>query len=235
MGDKMDGHTILLVDDVDFTVELEKKTLERTGCNILTARNGIEALEIISKTRPNLILMDIYMPSMKGDECCRRIKENPEYRDIPVIFTTSAGKEEASQKCDSSGADGVITKPFKGKDLFREIRKFIKLGEREQIRVLLSVDISFSLAGRDHNAKVHDISSGGLFIESPFIPPKGAKIVLSFLLPGKDVKISTEAEVVRIVEKGSLLDKEKGRGFGVHFFNISEDDQADVNEYVYGI
>ena len=231
----MNGQTILLVDDVDFTVEIEKRTLERTGCHILTARNGLEALEVIRKTRPNLILMDIYMPSMKGDECCRILKDDPSYKDIPVIFTTSAGKEEAKEKCHMSGGDGVITKPFKGKELFREIKKFVKLGEREQIRVLCGGEIILKNGEREHEGKIHDISSGGLFVESTFLPQKGVEVEIFFLLPEKGREIKGRAEVVRIVEKGTLLNNELGRGFGLHFVDLSEDDQAAVNEYVYGI
>jgi len=231
----MNGQTILLVDDVDFTVDIEKRTLERTGCNILTAKNGVEALEVIRKNRPNLVLMDIYMPTMKGDECCKIIKENPEYQDIPVVFTTSSDREEAMQKCDISGCDGVITKPFKGKELFREIKKFVKLGEREQIRVLYSGEINFKTGGREYEGEIHDISSGGLFVESHFLPQKGIKVELSFSLPKRDGKIRARAEVVRVMEKGSLLNNELGRGFGVHFVDLSEDDQTAVNEYVYGL
>ncbi|MDH3975650.1 MAG: response regulator [Deltaproteobacteria bacterium] len=231
----MDGNTILLVDDVDFTLEIEKKTLERTGCTVLTAKSGAEALEVIGKIRPNLILMDIYMPGMKGDECCKIIKENPQYKDIPIIFTTTAGWEEAKQKCDTSGCDGVITKPFKGYELFREIKRFIKLGEREQIRVSCSSEITFIIAGREHKGKIHDISSGGLFIESKYLPQKGNRAELIFLLPGRERKIKARAEVVRVVERGSLLNSEEGRGFGIHFLDLSEDAQAAVNEYVYGL
>ena len=231
----MDGKTILLVDDVDYTLEIEKRTLERAGCKILTAKNGVEALEVISKTRPNLILMDIYMPAMKGDECCKIIKENPEYRDIPIIFTTAASKEEAMEKCEISGCDGVITKPFKGKDLFKEIKKFLKLGERQQIRVLCPGNITFKSGGREYEGKIHDVSSGGLFIESKALLDKGVKLELSFSLAEGKGNIRVGAEVVRVVESGSLLNSELGRGFGVHFLDLSEDDQAAINDYVYGL
>ena len=229
----MKGLTILLVDDVAFTLEMEKRTLERTGCSILTANNGDEALEIISHTRPDLILMDIYMPGMKGDECCKKIKETPEYSNIPVLFTTSATKEDAVQMCATSGCDGVIYKPFKGHELFREIRKFVNLGEREQIRVLYSGEVVFETNGAGHSGQIHDISSGGLFIETKYLLHKGDIVNISFSLPEGD--IHTEAEVVRVVESGSLLNSEMGLGFGVHFIHLSEAEQTAINDHVYGL
>ena len=85
---------ILIVEDSQFFILIMRSLLERTGCEIFTARNGDEALEIIKNNPPDLVLMDLYMEGMDGAECCKRIKSNHVTKGIPVIMVTAAGKPE---------------------------------------------------------------------------------------------------------------------------------------------
>ena len=76
----------LLVDDVELFLNLEKSFLDRESFIIDTARSGKEALEKIRADKPDLVLLDLYMPEMNGDEVCRQIKSDPLTRDIIVIM-----------------------------------------------------------------------------------------------------------------------------------------------------
>ncbi len=90
---------ILLVDDVELFLELEKSFLADLHYELLVARSGEEALEIVAAEPPSLILLDLYMKGIDGDEVCRRLRANREWRDLPVIMVTAAGKDEQVKRC----------------------------------------------------------------------------------------------------------------------------------------
>src|SRR6516165_8227657 len=103
---------VLLVDDVTMFLELQKMFLKLSSVHVLTARNGIEAIEVARKERPALIFMDLHMPGMNGDECCAAIKADPELKSVPVIMLTSEGKIGDQALCYKSGCNGFLTKPL---------------------------------------------------------------------------------------------------------------------------
>ena len=80
---------ILVVDDQPLNVQLLKRKLEREGLTVVAAYNGLEALELVAKDKPDLILLDVMMPDMDGIEVCQRLQSNEETRPIPVIFITA--------------------------------------------------------------------------------------------------------------------------------------------------
>jgi len=112
MTEKQDNiQTILIVDDTQANVSL----LEAVLCDdytIKTAAQGSEALEIAEEMPPDLVLLDIMMPGMDGFEVCKRFKQNPQLRDIPVIFQSSLNSAEVKAKALASGGVAYITKPF---------------------------------------------------------------------------------------------------------------------------
>src|SRR5690242_7384516 len=106
------GKAILLVDDVQMFIEIEKEFLQNSQVEILTARDGLEALDIIKERRPDLVFMDLQMPKMNGDACCRAIKSDRVQFATPVVMVTAKGDEEAKDSCLAAGCDGFLTKPL---------------------------------------------------------------------------------------------------------------------------
>jgi CheY-like chemotaxis protein len=103
---------ILVVDDQPINVQLLKRKLEKESMVILTAYNGSDALEIVSKEHPDLILLDVMMPDMDGIEVCQRIQANEETRPIPIIFITARTSKEGKLEGLGAGAVDYITKPI---------------------------------------------------------------------------------------------------------------------------
>ena len=104
--------TILIVDDQPINVQLLKRKLEREGLRVVPAYSGIEALELIAQSKPDLILLDVMMPDMDGIEVCRRLQASAETRSIPVIFVTARTSKEGKIEGLSVGAVDYITKPI---------------------------------------------------------------------------------------------------------------------------
>jgi len=103
---------ILVVDDQPINVQLLKRKLEKEGIEILTAYSGQEALDVVSRNKPDLILLDVMMPDMDGIEVCQRLQADDDARQIPVIFVTARSSKEGKLEGLGVGAVDYITKPI---------------------------------------------------------------------------------------------------------------------------
>lgn len=112
---------ILIVDDTPDILFVVAKRLESWGYEVLTADSGEVGLQIAEAQLPDLILLDIMMPRMKGRDACARLKANPKTQHIPVIFLTALGLADHVQAGMASGAEDYIVKPFEPSELQQRI------------------------------------------------------------------------------------------------------------------
>jgi DNA-binding response OmpR family regulator len=108
----MPKYKVVVADDQKNIQKLLKVNLERAGFEVITANDGVEVLEILEKEKPDLIILDIEMPRMKGDAVLKKIKESEETKEIPVIMLTIRSSDEDIFKGWEYGADAYLTKPF---------------------------------------------------------------------------------------------------------------------------
>lgn len=130
---------VLIVDDEPDIREIISYNLIKEGYEIITAKDGIEALELAGSFKPDLIILDIMMPKMNGVEVCKILRSKPEYNSTLIIFLTALSDETSQIKGLETGADDYVNKPISPKVLvsrvnaiFRRIQhdegKIIKLG-----------------------------------------------------------------------------------------------------------
>jgi len=112
---------ILVVDDTPSNIQSLAATLKPAGYQVLVATNGQQALDVMAKVRPDLILMDIMMPVMDGFEACANIKANAEWRDIPIIFLTAKTETADLVKGFELGAVDYVNKPFNAHELLARV------------------------------------------------------------------------------------------------------------------
>lgn len=115
---------ILLVDDDPIIRNLLEQILEpfeEKGVELLTADNGLIALETIQKKLPGLVLLDVMMPKMNGFEVCSIVKKDLKLSDVYIIMLTAKGQESDKQKAEECGADFYITKPFNIHELIKKV------------------------------------------------------------------------------------------------------------------
>jgi len=103
---------ILLVEDNNDFGELLAKLLDRFGYDVIQAGSGVAAINQASEQQPDLILMDICLPDMTGDEITARLKSNPATRDIPVIIITAFQEPSVTNRALDAGAAEILRKPF---------------------------------------------------------------------------------------------------------------------------
>ena len=114
------GKAVLIVDDEPYIRQLIEQTLEEledAGVELLTADNGLDALEIIQQTQPQVVFLDVMMPKMNGFDVCYTVKREWGWDSIYVVMLTAKGQEYDKQKGKEVGADVYITKPFDPDDL----------------------------------------------------------------------------------------------------------------------
>jgi two-component system alkaline phosphatase synthesis response regulator PhoP len=118
---------VLVVDDNQQNRELLQAYLEDVDCQAIPAVDGPEALEIIAKDPPDLILLDVMMPKMSGFEVCRRIKNDPKTSEIPVIMVTALNEFGDIERGIDSGTDDFLSKPVNKLELLTRVKTMLKL------------------------------------------------------------------------------------------------------------
>lgn len=118
---------VMVVDDNQQNRELLQAYLEDIDCRTVPAGDGPEALEILAKDPPDLILLDVMMPRMSGFEVCRRIKSDPKTADIPVIMVTALNEFGDIERGIDSGTDDFLSKPVNKLELLTRVKTMLKL------------------------------------------------------------------------------------------------------------
>lgn len=142
--------TVLLVDDVPANLSLLSSILCE-DYRIQLATNGAKALELVATSAPDLILLDVMMPEMDGHEVCRRLKSNPDTRDIPVIFVTAQNQVEDEELGLTLGAMDYIHKPISPPIIKARVRNHIVLKlQTDALKRLTLIDGLTKVPNRRH-------------------------------------------------------------------------------------
>ena len=120
---------ILVVDDTPRNVKLLADLLTVKGYAVVTAASGQEALDKIEREQPDLVLLDVVMPEMSGYEVCRKIREIPDTRTLPVVMVTALDPSEERIKGIEAGADDFLTKPINQAELLARTKSLLRIKE----------------------------------------------------------------------------------------------------------
>ena len=123
----MDKKIIMIVDDELPICKVVSDVLTQEDYEVVIASSGEEALEKLKKTKPNLILIDFFMPGMSGRELCEKIRADSEFKDLKVAFITAASFSQSGEKeLKNMNVLDYIKKPFDNKDLVERVRKIVE-------------------------------------------------------------------------------------------------------------
>jgi DNA-binding response OmpR family regulator len=117
---------ILVVDDEPHIVRLVQVNLQREGYEVLTAYDGVEALEKVAREKPDMVVLDVMMPRMNGFEVLKKLKADEATRDIPVIMLTAKAQDADVFRGWQSGVDSYLTKPFNPMELLTFVRRIFQ-------------------------------------------------------------------------------------------------------------
>lgn len=206
---------ILLVDDVDFFLELEKGFLKQTPATIETAKNGHQALEAVARKRPDLIILDSNMPVMDGIVCCRTLKGDPLLRTIPVMMVVAANSDQELEPCRQAGADGVLTKPIDRKAFLELGHSLLFQVDRRDRRLPFQGEVVVRKGEEVFSASAVNISEHGLYLHSRQPMVTQDRLELIFQVGGQTVDVAARVAWINLgFPRANLV---MPSGFGVEF------------------
>jgi len=126
-GNELPPSTVLIVDDNPQNVELLQAFLETLAVRILTAADGVEALEKVKEHNPDLILLDIMMPRMSGFQVCRTLKNDPKTKDIQVLMVTALNELGDIEQASDCGTDDFVSKPVNKFELLTRVKSLLRV------------------------------------------------------------------------------------------------------------
>lgn len=179
---------ILIVDDEEDILTLLEYNLEKAGFEVISAKDGPEAIELTKKKSPALVILDIMLPSMEGTEVCKAIKRDDTTRHIPIIMLTAKGEEVDRIVGLELGADDYITKPFSPRELVLRVKAVLKRVHGKQ-------------------ESISNIKAGNIFIDSGRSTVKADGKILKLTVT--EFKILTELakSIGMVLSRDELLDR----------------------------
>lgn len=202
-------YKILVVDDESDIIEFIDYNLKKEGYQVATAMNGMQALEVATVFKPDLILLDVMMPVLDGFDTCKRLKADPMFSKTFVVFLTARAEEYSEIEGLNSGADDYIAKPIKPKVLMTRINAILRRKEKEQV--------STSIKAAD---LVIDRDAFLVFRNGEKIQLARKEFELLFLLAGKPGKVFTREYILEKVWGDEVLVVD--RTIDVHIRKIRE-------------
>lgn len=224
---------IMLVDDTRLILELEKSFLKFSHVDVVTAGNGVEALELIRKDPPDLVFMDLNMPAMDGISCCTLLKADPFLCGIPVVMLTTAGNEQDRERAKQAGCDDFLTKPI-DRRLFLDIaRKYTNAVERRDLRIPCQIPVLFLPGKTPVGGHVLDISDGGMFLATRERVLLGQKLRLALFLETEGAPLlDVKGKVAWLNEEGKRVHSGLPCGFGLEFVELEEWQSAELKKFL---
>ncbi len=180
----MKGH-ILIVEDEAKIAEILRLYLEKEGFRITHSLTGTDALSIIRKDRPDLIILDLILPDIEGEELCSVIKRD---YDIPILMLTAKSSEDEKVKGLDAGADDYVVKPFGPKELMARIRAILRRTSKS------SKKLSFNNEGLVIDLEAREVISNG----KPVALTNTEFRILAFLAE-KPSQVFSRDEIIRAV------------------------------------
>lgn len=224
---------ILLVDDTRLVLELEKSFLKLSHVEVLTAMNGVEALELIRKDPPDLIFMDMNMPEMDGLACCSALKADPFLSAIPVIMLTTAGREGDRERAAQAGCDDFLTKPIDRREFLEKARHYTDAVDRRDLRIPCQFPAIFLLGDSPVGAEVLDVGDGGVFLASHEPVRHDTMVKLALYLPGAKPQLREFAgRIAWLNEVDKRVNPALPPGFGVEFLDLDESSHSALKHLV---
>jgi DNA-binding response OmpR family regulator len=142
-------YAVLIVDDEPDIVSLLGLHLKLNGYSVFQANNGLKGLETASLEKPDIIILDVMMPEMDGFEVAKKLKENPETNDIPIIFLTARTQTDDKIKGLMVGADDYMIKPFDFEELELRIKRTLKSVDRSsksnEVKVFSGTSLDYQI------------------------------------------------------------------------------------------
>lgn len=224
---------ILISSEIIPSLDLDEDFSTREGFDILIARDGQHAWDLIEAERPDLIFLDLYTNGLAGDTCCEMIRDDLTLQATPVILVIDGKRKEDLARCLKVKCTDVIFKPLSNHLLLATARRILGLAYRSFPRVPTRLIVRYGVDSKNlFHAFSVNLSSGGIFIETeePYAPDQ--ELFLEFNLPNAAKPIVCKAFVAWINDPQQPVHPGMPAGMGLQFLSLSLPDLLAVWEHI---
>jgi CheY-like chemotaxis protein len=229
----MFSKTILLVDDTPLFIKLAKDFFRREQVNVLTARNGPEAVAIVKAEKPDLVFMDLYMDGGDGDKACQEIKIDPHLKTTPIIMVTSSNYPVDIERCLKASCNEIIHKPLNREHFLNTSRRYLHFPGWSGKRVRICTPARFWIDPVNKmTGFLSDISVGGVFLETDVTFPIDTVFNLELQLYEEAAFKKCKGRVAWVNRKGSFKKDYATAGMGIEFIDINKLDILSIQAWL---
>jgi len=229
----MSRKKVMLADDVELFLLLENTFFNREEFELITARSGREVLKVIREAKPDLVFVNLEMPELNGDECCRIVKSDDMFLHIPVIIVTPCGRQEDIERCRLAGCDDIVLKPIDRHVFMTTSRKFLQVRERTVQRFVTRLPVNYGvIPGELLDDYSVDLNTDGLFLATDHPFTAETLLYVEFILPVGERVIRCKAKVAWVNCPESRRKLELPPGMGVQFLDLIPDDMDAIQNYL---
>ena len=224
---------ILISAEIIPSLDLDDDFASREGFDILIARDGQHAWDLIEKERPDLVFLDLYSASLAGDACCEMIRQDLTLQATPVILIIDGQHREDLARCLKVKCTDVIFKPLNNHLLLATSRRILGLAYRSFPRVPTRLIVRYGVDTKNlFHAFSVNLSSGGVFIETdePYAPDQ--ELFLEFSLPNVSQPVICKAFVAWIKAEQQPINPGMPSGMGLQFLSLSLPDLLAIWEHI---
>lgn len=230
----MEKKIILLADATLFFIGIDKTFFLRDNFILRTAHTGVEVLEIVATSCPDIAFLDLNLPDMSGDECCRQIKTAAHLKHIPVVMVTGGVRPEDLERCRQAGCDGVILKPINRDDFIETAKKHLNIQVRAFPRYVARMRVNFGTdASQLLSEYTLNLSTGGVFLETMNLMAEGTPLAVEFVLPHRNIPISCKACVAWVNHPDLIRNPSLPPGMGIQFLDLNTESIEAIRSYIH--
>jgi CheY-like chemotaxis protein len=217
---------IFVVGELRSFIEEQKSLLGRNNVRLFSAATAEEALELHKAEQMDLIIVDVDMPGMGGDELCVRIREDEKLGKVYFLLICS-GRKADIRKAERCGANSFITRPLDFPEIADRVGRLLEMPSRRDMRVLVKITVHGTFKGAGpFFCTSRDISVSGILIETDKTLAKGDEISCSFYLPDTE-RVNVEGEVARV-----MRGERSAYSYGVRFIEPSPEVSRRILEFM---
>jgi DNA-binding response OmpR family regulator len=216
---------ILIVDDLKLFVEKQKSILNRADFKIFTAESGEEALNIHRNEKVDLIITNLDVAGIDGDQLCSIIRKDDSLKKVSIMLVY-VRTEANIKRCSRSKANACIAKPIDSEEFLKTVVRLLNVPVRKSCRVLLKVSVEGKFLKESFFCFSLDISTTGILFETEKKLSKGNIITCSFFLPGSG-QIETGGEVMRVIQKA-----DNKYHYGIKFLRLKPKDSLSIERFI---
>jgi CheY-like chemotaxis protein len=221
---------VLIVDDTPGGFDPLREILTQPQLMVMEATSGRQALEVHRRERCDLIIMDVQMRGMDGEQVTKTIRSEAALRDVSILLFSDTARVGLRERCLASGANDYVAKPFRTADLMALVWPLVNVAVRKPTALLAHIDLEKDeRVVESFVARVVNVSTSGLLVEADVLLTIGQGVRLKFFVPGSSIQISARAAVTRRTDVSGPNVR-----WGVRFLTLEPAMRQVLRDYVEG-